>query len=328
MKFKIGNVEIKNQVGLAPMAGVSNPAYMKICEDMSVGFAVSELISAEAVVRKNQKTFDMLKGIDKLNIPVAIQIFGSDPEVMAEAAKILLDKYKVDFIDINMGCPVPKVALKNCAGSALMKNPKLAGEIVKKVVDAVDVPVTVKIRSGWDFESINAVSFAKMLEKSGASAITIHGRTRSQGYSGVADWNIIKDVVKEVNIPVIGNGDIKSCYDAKRMLDETKCSAVMIGRALLGNPWLIKECVNYLEDGTIIESVSYHEKIAMMEKHLNDLVLEKGEALAVLEMRGHILNYIKGLPLNKEIKNDICRSISQKEIINILENYKNELKNL
>lgn len=328
MKFKIGNVEIKNQVGLAPMAGVSNPAYMKICEDMGVGFAVSELISAEAVVRKNQKTFDMLKGIDKLNIPVAIQIFGSNPEVMAEAAKILLDKYKVDFIDINMGCPVPKVALKNCAGSALMKNPKLAGEIVKKVVDAVDVPVTVKIRSGWDFESINAVSFAKMLEKSGASAITIHGRTRSQGYSGVADWNIIKDVVKEVNIPVIGNGDIKSCYDAKRMLDETKCSAVMIGRALLGNPWLIKECVNYLEDGTIIESVSYHEKIAMMEKHLNDLVLEKGEALAVLEMRGHILNYIKGLPLNKEIKNDICRCISQKEIINILENYKNELKNL
>lgn len=328
MKFKIGNVEIKNRVGLAPMAGVSNPTYMKICEDMGVGFAVSELISAEAVVRKNQKTFDMLKGIDKLNIPVAIQIFGSNPEVMAEAAKILLDKYKVDFIDINMGCPVPKVALKNNAGSALMKNPKLAGEIVKKVVDAVDVPVTVKIRSGWDFESINAVSFAKILEKSGVSAITIHGRTRSQGYSGVADWNIIKEVVKEVNIPVIGNGDIKSCYDAKRMLDETKCSAVMIGRALLGNPWLIKECVNYLEDGTIIESVSYHEKIAMMEKHLNDLVLEKGEALAVLEMRGHILNYIKGLPLNKEIKNDICRSISQKEITNILENYKSELKNL
>lgn len=328
MKFKIGNIEIKNQVGLAPMAGVSNPTYMKICEDMGVGFAVSELISAEAVVRKNQKTFDMLKGIDKLNIPVAIQIFGSDPEVMAEAAKILLDKYKVDFIDINMGCPVPKVALKNNAGSALMKNPKLAGEIVKKVVEAVDVPVTVKIRSGWDFESINAVSFAKILEKSGASAITIHGRTRSQGYSGVADWNIIKEVVNEVNIPVIGNGDIKSCYDAKRMLDETKCSAVMIGRALLGNPWLIKECVNYLKDGTIIESASYHEKIAMMEKHLNDLVLEKGETLAVLEMRGHILNYIKGLPLNKEIKNDICRSISQKEIINILENYKNELKNL
>lgn len=328
MKFKIGNIEIKNQVGLAPMAGVSNPTYMKICEEMGVGFAVSELISAEAVVRQNQKTFEMLKGIDKLNIPVAIQIFGSDPEVMAESAKILLNEYKVDFIDINMGCPVPKVALKNSAGSALMKNPKLAGEIVKKVVEAVDVPVTVKIRSGWDFESINAVSVAKIIEKSGASAITIHGRTRSQGYSGVADWNIIKEVVEAVNIPVIGNGDIKSCYDAKRMLDETKCSAVMIGRALLGNPWLVKECVNYLEDGTIIKSPSYEEKIAMMIKHLNNLVLEKGEALAVLEMRGHILNYIKGLPLNKEIKNDICRCKSQKEIINILENYKNELKNL
>ena len=328
MKFKIGNIEIKNQVGLAPMAGVSNPTYMKICEEMGVGFAVSELISAEAVVRQNQKTFEMLKGIDKLNIPVAIQIFGSDPDVMAESAKILLNEYKVDFIDINMGCPVPKVALKNSAGSALMKNPKLAGEIVKKVVEAVDVPVTVKIRSGWDFESINAVSVAKIIEKSGASAITIHGRTRSQGYSGVADWNIIKEVVEAVNIPVIGNGDIKSCYDAKRMLDETKCSAVMIGRALLGNPWLIKECVNYLEDGTIIKSPSYEEKIAMMIKHLNNLVLEKGESLAVLEMRGHILNYIKGLPLNKEIKNDICGCKSQKEIINILENYKNELKNL
>ena len=328
MKFKIGNIEIKNQVGLAPMAGVSNPTYMKICEEMGVGFAVSELISAEAVVRQNQKTFEMLKGIDKLNIPVAIQIFGSDPEVMAEAAKILLDEYKVDFIDINMGCPVPKVALKNSAGSALMKNPQLAGEIVKKVVEAVDVPVTVKIRSGWDFESINAVSVAKIIEKSGASAITIHGRTRSQGYSGVANWNIIKEVVEAVNIPVIGNGDVKSCYDAKRMLDETKCSAVMIGRALLGNPWLIKECVNYIEDGTIIGSPSYEEKIAMMIKHLNNLVLEKGESLAVLEMRGHILNYIKGLPLNKEIKNDICRCKSQKEIIDILENYKNELKNL
>lgn len=328
MKFKIGNIEIKNQVGLAPMAGVSNPTYMKICEEMGVGFAVSELISAEAVVRQNQKTFEMLKGIDKLNIPVAIQIFGSDPDVMAEAAKILLDEYKVDFIDINMGCPVPKVALKNSAGSALMKNPQLAGEIVKKVVEAVDVPVTVKIRSGWDFESINAVSVAKITEKSGASAITIHGRTRSQGYSGVANWNIIKEVVEAVNIPVIGNGDIKSCYDAKRMLDETKCSAVMIGRALLGNPWLIKECVNYIKDGTIIENPSYEEKIAMMIKHLNKLVLEKGESLAVLEMRGHILNYIKGLPLNKEIKNDICRCKSQKEIIDILENYKNELKNL
>ena len=213
MKWKIGNIEIKNQVALAPMAGISNPSYMKICEEMGVGYAVTELISAEAIVRDNKKTFDMLKGIDTLNIPLAIQIFGSDASTMAKAAKIITDLYQNVLIDINMGCPVPKVAIRAQAGSALLKNPPKVYEIVSAVVNAVNVPVTVKIRSGWDEKSINAVEVARQIERAGASAITIHGRTRAQGYSGQADWKIIKKVKEAVTIPVIGNGDVTSCYD-------------------------------------------------------------------------------------------------------------------
>ena len=241
--WKIGNINIKNKVVLAPMAGISNPTFIKICEGMNLGYAITELISAEAISRENKKTLEMLNGIENINIPVAIQLFGSEPETIAKAAKLITDLYQNVLIDINMGCPVPKVAVKNQAGSALLKNPEKVGEIIKAVVEAVNVPVTVKIRSGWDANSINAVEIAKIVEANGASAITVHARTRAQGYSGKADWNIIKNVVDAVNIPVIGNGDVISCYDAKRMLDETGCSAVMIGRGLLGNPWLIKECV-------------------------------------------------------------------------------------
>ena len=235
---------------------------------------------------------------------------------------------KPDIIDINMGCPVPKVAVKNQAGSALLKNPEKVGEIIKAVVEAVKVPVTVKIRSGWDESSINAVEIAKIAEANGASAITIHARTRAQGYSGKADWNIIKKVVEAVDIPVIGNGDVVSCFDAKKMLDETGCSAVMIGRGLLGNPWLIKECVEYLDSGKLPCEIGYDEKIDMMEYHLNKLCEDKTEKQAVLEIRNHLLNYLKGLPENKEVKNKVCRCQSENEIINVLELYRNELKNL
>ncbi len=322
--FKIGNIEIKNPVGLAPMAGVSNPVYMQICAEMGVGFVVSELVSAEAITRGNATTFGLLKGIDALDVPTGIQIFGSNPKTMGEAAKILVDKYDIDFIDINMGCPVPKV-VKNNAGSALLKNPKLVYEIVNEVVHSVDIPVTVKIRSGWDSASINALEIAKVINEAGASAICVHARTRAQGYSGYADWNIIKDVVSVSKIPVIGNGDIKSCYDAKRMLEETGCSAIMIGRALFGNPWLIKETVTYLEKGIVLPPPTFDERIDMMERHLTDLVREKGEKLAILEIRGHILNYIKGLPLNKEVKNDIVRSNTKEEVLKILEEYRKKL---
>lgn len=326
--WKIGNINIKNKVVLAPMAGISNPTFIKICEGMNLGYAITELISAEAISRENKKTLEMLNGIENINIPVAIQLFGSEPETIAKAAKLITDLYQNVLIDINMGCPVPKVAVKNQAGSALLKNPEKVGEIIKAVVGAVNVPVTVKIRSGWDQSSINAVEIAKIAEANGASAITVHARTRAQGYSGKADWNIIKEVVNAVNIPVVGNGDVISCYDAKKMLDETGCSAVMIGRGLLGNPWLIKECVEYLESGKLPEVIDYNEKIDMMEYHLNKLCEDKTEKQAVLEIRNHLLNYLKGLPENKEVKNLVCRCKSRLEIVKVLENYRNELKNL
>ncbi len=318
--LKIGNIEIKNKIGLAPMAGVSNPAYMKICEYMGVGFCVTELISSEAIVRNNKKTFDMLNGINRLNIPVGIQIFGSDEDTMGKAAKILVDKYKIKFIDINMGCPVPKVAL-NGAGSGLLKTPDKVYSIVKKVVESVDVPVTVKIRSGWDKTNINAVEIAKIIESAGAQAICVHPRTRAQGYSGLSDWNIIKEVKKSVNIPVIGNGDIKNCYDAKRMLDETGCDAVMIGRSALGNPWIIKECVEYLEFNKKPSVVSNEEKINMIKKHLDYLLETKPIKVAMLEIRNHSAWYLKGIKNTKELKENIFKTNTKEELINLLDNY-------
>lgn len=326
MKWNIGNIEIKNRVVLAPMAGISNPTFISIAQELGVGLAFTELISSEAIIRNNAKTLEMLKGIDEITIPVGVQLFGSNPDTMAEAAKIITELYPNVFIDINMGCPVPKIAIKSGGGSALLKNPELIREIVTKVVAAVDTPVTVKIRSGWDSEHINAVEVAKIIEESGAKALSIHARTRAQGYSGKADWNIIKEVVKNVSIPVIGNGDVQTCYDAKKMLDDTKCSAVMIGRALMGNPWLIKECVDYLDNGTLPKKIDFNEKIDMMEYHLNKLIENTSESQAVLEIRRHLLNYLKGLPENKEIKNNICKCKSSEEIIKILEEYRDFLK--
>ena len=325
--WKIKNVEINGKIVVAPMAGISNMTFRRICKSMGASLVVAEMVSDKAITYGNEKTFELLRMNDDER-PISQQIFGSDVKSFVEAAKIVEEKMKPDIIDINMGCPVPKVAVKNQAGSALLKNPEKVGEIIKAVVGAVNVPVTVKIRSGWDQSSINAVEIAKIAEANGASAITVHARTRAQGYAGKADWNIIKEVVNAVDIPVIGNGDVVSCYDAKKMLDETGCSAVMIGRGLLGNPWLIKECVEYLESGKLPEVIDYNEKIDMMEYHLNKLCEDKTEKQAVLEIRNNLLNYLKGLPENKEVKNQVCRCKSRLEIIKILENYRNELKNL
>lgn len=325
--WKIKNVEINGKIVVAPMAGISNMTFRRICKSMGASLVVAEMVSDKAITYGNEKTFELLRMNDDER-PISQQIFGSDVKSFVEAAKIVEEKMNPDIIDINMGCPVPKVAVKNQAGSALLKNPEKVGEIIKAVVGAVNVPVTVKIRSGWDQSSINAVEIAKIAEANGASAITVHARTRAQGYSGKADWNIIKEVVNAVNIPVVGNGDVISCYDAKKMLDETGCSAVMIGRGLLGNPWLIKECVEYLESGKLPEVIGYNEKIDMMEYHLNKLCEDKTEKQAVLEIRNHLLNYLKGLPENKEVKNQVCRCKSRLEIIEVLENYRNELKNL
>lgn len=321
MEWKIGNITVKNQIVLAPMAGVSNPAYIKICEEMGVGLAVTELISSEAIVRNNKKTFEMLNGIENLNIPVAIQIFGSDALVMARAAKILTDFYKVDLIDINMGCPVPKVALRSQAGSALLKNPEKIYEIVSRVVENVDVPVTVKIRSGWDSKSINAVEVAKVIERAGASAIYVHARTRSQGYSGKADWDVIKEVKESVSIPVIGNGDIRSPEDAKRMLEETHCDAIMIGRGVLGNPWLIKKTINYLNNEQI-EDVTVGDRINMCLKHLKYLRQLKNDQVACLEIRNHIGWYFKGVEGANELKNKVYQTSNIHDIISLLNEFK------
>ena len=325
MKWKIGNIEIKNRVVLAPMAGISNPSYMKICEEMGVGYAVTELISSEAIIRDNKKTFDMLKGIENISIPVAIQIFGSNPETMAKAAKIITDLYKNVIIDINMGCPVPKVAIKSEAGSSLLKNPDKIKRIVEAVVNAVNVPVTVKIRSGWDEKSINAVEVAKIIEKAGASAIAVHARTRSQGYSGKANWDIIKQVKESVNIPVIGNGDITSPWLAKDMIEKTGCDAVMIGRALLGNPWLIRDTVMYLDKGVLLEEVSPREKIDMLKKHYKLLLENTSEKQAIMEIRAHAVWYVKGLPGSAIVKNKICQSKSSEELFSVLNDYLGEL---
>lgn len=322
--FKIGNIEIKNKIVMAPMAGISNPAFIKIVAEMGLGLAYTELISAEAIVRNNKKTFDMLNGIETLKIPVGIQLFGSNTKTLAQAAKIVTDIYKNIFIDINMGCPVPKVALKNQAGSALLKNPLKIKEIVEAVVEAVSVPVTVKIRSGWDFNSINAKEVAKICESAGAKAIAIHARTRSQGYGGKADWSIIKEVKENVSIPVIGNGDIITCYDAKKMIEETGCDAVMIGRALIGNPWLIKECVQYLEQKLEPTEIKIEEKITIIKQHYQYLKEIKPEKVALLEIRNLGLHYLKGFPNSKKWKNEIIKIKTEEELYNILKEIKEE----
>ena len=325
--FKIGNIKIKNNIALAPMAGVSNAAYMKIAEEMGCGFAITELISAEAIIRDNQKTFDMLKGIDSLNMKIGVQLFGADPDVLKEAAMIITKKFNIDFIDINMGCPVPKVALRSKAGSCLLKDPDKIGEIIKKVSQAIDIPLTIKIRSGWDSNSINALEIAKIAEEAGAKAITIHARTRSQGYSGKADWNIIKEVKENISIPVIGNGDIKNCYDAKKMLDETKCDAVMIGRASLGNPWIFKECIDYLNDETIPDEVSLKDKIDTIKKHLKYLLEIKSEKTTLLELRSHIAWYLKGIKGSSKIRQEVFKANTIKEVIDLLDKFYKESKN-
>ena len=322
--FKIGNIEIKNKVVLAPMAGVSNSAYRTIIKEMGAGLIYAEMVSDKAITYKNNKTIDMLYMTD-FERPIAQQIFGSDKESFVEAAKYIYENMKPDIIDINMGCPVPKVALRAQAGSALLKDPKKIYDIVSSVVEAVPIPVTVKIRSGWDNNHINAVEVAKTVEKAGAKAIAIHARTRSQGYSGKADWNIIKEVKENVSIPVIGNGDIKTCYDAKRMLEETKCDAVMIGRGCLGNPWLIKECVDYLDNNIEPKEITIEEKLDMILKHIDYLKKTKSEKVANLEMRTHIGYYLKGIKSANTLKEKTFKCKTLNELESLIKEFKEGL---
>ena len=323
MKWKIGNVEIDNKIVLAPMAGICNSAFRRICKEMGCGLIYAEMVSDKAITYNNQKTIDMLYMTEEER-PIVQQIFGSDKESFVVAAKYIYENMKPDIIDINMGCPVPKVAVRAQAGSALLKDPNKIYEIVKAVVEAVPIPVTVKIRSGWDSNNINAVEVAKTIEKAGASAICVHPRTRSQGYSGKADWSVIKAVKDNVSIPVIGNGDVKTPEDVIKMISETGCDAVMIGRGILGNPWLIKNAINVLE-GKPVEEVYPIDRVNMCLKHLENLKDVKNEKTACLEIRNHIGWYFKGMKDANVIKNKVYQTSNIRDIISILNEFKEGL---
>lgn len=315
--LKIGNVELNNNVLLAPMAGITDRSFRVICEEKSSpGLVCTEMISSKAIYYKDLKTQNLID-TENENTKVAIQIFGSDPQIMALAAKEL--QKRADIIDINMGCPAPKV-VKNGDGSKLLQNLNLVSEIVKEVVKAVDVPVTVKIRKGWNNNNIVAKEVAKVIEDAGASAITIHGRTREEYYSGKVDLDIIKQVKEEVNIPVIGNGDIKNAEDAQKMFEYTNVDGIMIGRATLGNPWIIGQIKNSLNN-ELIHNPTLDEKLSTIKKHIELEICDKGEYIGIREMRKHISWYLKGLNDSSKIREKINTLESKQEVIDCLNEY-------
>lgn len=320
--WKIGDVVIDNRVVIAPMAGISNPAFRVICKEFGAGLIYTEMVSDKALYYDNEKTIGMTD-VEESEHPLTMQIFGHDIETMVYAAKLLDTKTDCDIIDINMGCPVTKI-IKSQAGSALMKDVDHAVKMSKAVVEAVHKPVTVKMRIGWDMDQITCVELAKGLEAVGVKALAVHGRTRKQMYEGHADWSYIKQVKDAVSIPVMGNGDIKSGEDAKRMMDETGCDAVMIGRGVLGDPWLIKEVVHYLDTEEKLPSAGMEEKFAMAKRHATRLCDLKGEYIGIREMRGHAAWYVKGLPGSHRLKDALTKMESYQEMIDILQRYEKE----
>jgi nifR3 family TIM-barrel protein len=323
--FKIGNVDIKNQVVLAPMAGVCNSAFRLTVKEFGAGLVCAEMVSDKGLIYGNDRTMEMLY-IDEREKPLSLQIFGGEKETLVQAAQLVEKHSNADIIDINMGCPVPKIT-KSEAGARLLLDPNKVYEIVKAVVESVNLPVTVKIRMGWDSEHIFAIENAKAIEAAGAKAIALHGRTRVQMYEGVANWDIIRDVKQVIHIPLIGNGDVKTPQDAKRMLDETGCDAVMIGRAALGNPWMLYQTVRYLETGELILEPTPREKVDVCMLHLDRLIAIKNENIGVREMRKHAAWYLKGIRGNARVRNAINDCTTRAEMQALLYGLVDEIEN-
>ncbi|ARK28476.1 tRNA dihydrouridine synthase DusB [Halalkalibacter krulwichiae] len=322
--LKIGNIEMKNQVVLAPMAGVCNPAFRLIAKEFGAGLVCAEMVSDKAILHKNQKSLSMLY-VDEREKPLSLQIFGGERETLVEAAKFVDKHTNADIIDINMGCPVPKIT-KCDAGAKWLLDPNKIYEMVAATVDAVNKPVTVKMRIGWDSDHIYAIENARAVERAGGSAVAVHGRTRVQMYEGVADWNIIKEVKDAVGIPVIGNGDVKTPQDARRMLDETGVDGVMIGRAALGNPWMLYQTIQYLENGVQPSEPTPREKIDVCMLHLDRLIKLKGENVAVREMRKHAAWYLKGMRGNGRVRDKVNSFETRNDVVSTLYTFVDEIE--
>lgn len=314
--LKIGDIVMKNPVVLAPMAGVCNSAFRLTVKEFGAGLVCAEMVSDKGILFKNEKTMNMLY-IDEREKPLSLQIFGGEKDTLVEAARFVDKNTNADIIDINMGCPVPKIT-KCDAGARWLLDPDKIYEMVSAVVDAVEKPVTVKMRMGWDEEHIFAVKNARAVERAGGKAVALHGRTRVQMYEGKANWDIIREVKQSVNIPVIGNGDVQTPQDAKRMLEETRADGVMIGRAALGNPWMIYQTVKYLETGELTGEPSVREKMDVCTLHLDRLIALKNEHIAVREMRKHAAWYLKGIKGNATARNAINECNTREDLVTVL----------
>ncbi|TVX95824.1 tRNA dihydrouridine synthase DusB [Cohnella terricola] len=324
--LKIGNVTMNNNVVLAPMAGVCNPAFRLIAKEFGCGLVCAEMVSDKAILHGNKRTLEMLF-VDEREKPLSLQIFGGDKESLVEAVKFVDQNTNADIIDINMGCPVPKVT-KCDAGARWLLDPKKIYEMVSYAADAAKKPVTVKMRIGWDDEHIYAVENAQAVERAGGAAVSVHGRTREQLYTGKANWDILRDVKQAVNIPVIGNGDVFTPEDAKRLLEHTNCDGVMIGRGALGNPWMLYRTVHFLTTGELLADPSAREKIRIAMLHMDRLADLRGDKVAVREMRKHLAWYLKGLPDSAAAKNAIMELQSRAEVESALADYVNRVEEM
>lgn len=322
--LKIGDIVMNNPVVLAPMAGVCNSAFRLTVKEFGAGLVCAEMVSDKGIVFKNQKTMDMLH-IDEREFPLSLQIFGGEKETLVDAARFVDSNTNAAIIDINMGCPVPKIT-KVDAGAKWLLDPDKIYDMVAAVVDAVEKPVTVKMRMGWDEDHIYAVENAQAIERAGGQAVALHGRTRVQMYEGQANWDIIREVKQSINIPLIGNGDVKTPQDARRMLDETGADGVMIGRAALGNPWMIYRTVKYLETGELMGEPSTREKMDVCLLHLDRLIALKSENIAVREMRKHAAWYLKGTHSNAKVRNAVNECSTRDQLVDLLTNYVEEVE--